>query len=80
MMCNMHTDILFNRSRGGIFMGKKAVVLSGGGAKGGYQIGVWKVLRQMKMAISSLDMRTSRTGTMPMIAVPQRGSLPIAKK
>lgn len=28
-------------------MGKKAVVLSGGGAKGGYQIGVWKVLRQM---------------------------------
>ena len=43
----MHTDILFNRSRGGIFMGKKAVVLSGGGAKGGYQIGVWKVLRQM---------------------------------
>ena len=25
-------------------MGKKAVVLSGGGAKGGYQIGVWKVL------------------------------------
>ena len=47
MMCNMHTDILFNRSRGGIFMGKKAVVLSGGGAKGGYQIGVWKVLRQM---------------------------------
>lgn len=41
---------------------------------------IWKVLRQMKMAISSLDMRTSRTGTMPMIAVPQRGSLPIAKK
>ena len=28
-------------------MGKRAVVLSGGGAKGGYQIGVWKVLRQM---------------------------------
>ena len=28
-------------------MGKKAVVLSGGGAKGGYQIGVWKVFRQM---------------------------------
>lgn len=47
MIRNMHTDILFNRSRGGIFMGKKAVVLSGGGAKGGYQIGVWKVLRQM---------------------------------
>ena len=43
----MHTDISLNRSRGGIFMGKKAVVLSGGGAKGGYQIGVWKVLRQM---------------------------------
>lgn len=28
-------------------MGKRAVVLSGSGAKGGYQIGVWKVLRQM---------------------------------
>lgn len=33
--------------KGGIYVGKKAVVLSGGGAKGGYQIGVWKVLRQM---------------------------------
>lgn len=26
---------------------KKAVVLSGGGAKGGYQIGVWKALREI---------------------------------
>ena len=28
-------------------MGKKAVVLSGGGAKGGYQIGAWTALRKM---------------------------------
>lgn len=28
-------------------MGKKAVVLSGGGAKGGYQIGAWKALRDI---------------------------------
>ena len=28
-------------------MGKKAVVLSGGGAKGGYQIGAWKALRRL---------------------------------
>ena len=28
-------------------MGKKAVVLSGGGAKGGYQIGAWTALRKI---------------------------------
>ena len=26
---------------------KTAIVLSGGGAKGSYQLGVWKALRQM---------------------------------
>ena len=28
-------------------MGKKAVVLSGGGSKGAYQVGVWKALRKL---------------------------------
>lgn len=30
-----------------IAMGKKAVVLSGGGARGAYQVGVWKALRKL---------------------------------
>ena len=29
-------------------MGKKGVVLCGGGAKGAYQIGVWKALKKLK--------------------------------
>ena len=28
---------------------KRAIVLSGGGSKGAYQIGVWKALRKMKI-------------------------------
>ncbi|MBP3941474.1 MAG: patatin-like phospholipase family protein, partial [Christensenellaceae bacterium] len=28
-------------------MGKKAVVLSGGGARGAYQAGAWKALREL---------------------------------
>ena len=28
-------------------MGKKGVVLCGGGAKGAYQIGVWKALKKL---------------------------------
>ena len=28
---------------------KRAIVLSGGGSKGAYQIGVWKALRKMKL-------------------------------
>lgn len=31
---------------------KRAIVLSGGGAKGGYQIGVWKALRKLKIDYS----------------------------
>lgn len=31
---------------GGIKMKKKALVFSGGGGKGGYQIGAWKALRE----------------------------------
>ena len=31
---------------------KRAVVLSGGGAKGAYQIGVWKALRKLKINYS----------------------------
>ncbi len=30
--------------------GKRAVVLSGGGAKGGYQIGAWQALRELKFS------------------------------
>ena len=28
---------------------KTAIVLSGGGAKGSYQLGVWKALRKLKI-------------------------------
>ena len=28
---------------------KRAIVLSGGGSKGSYQIGVWKALRKLKI-------------------------------
>ena len=31
--------------------GKRALVLSGGGAKGSYQIGVWKALRKLNIKI-----------------------------
>ena len=31
---------------------KRAIVLSGGGAKGAYQIGVWKALRKLKIDYS----------------------------
>ena len=31
---------------------KRAIVLSGGGAKGAYQIGVWKALRKLKLNYS----------------------------
>jgi len=30
-----------------IFMGKRAIVLAGGGSRGAYQIGVWKALREL---------------------------------
>lgn len=30
-------------------MGKKAVVLGGGGSRGSYQVGVWKALRELEL-------------------------------
>lgn len=42
-------DIMFNKCRGGetVMAVKRAVVFSGGGAKGGYQIGAWKALIEL---------------------------------
>jgi len=44
-------DIILVFRKDGIIL-KRAVVLSGGGAKGAYQIGVWKALRKLKIDFS----------------------------
>lgn len=35
-------------------MGKKAVVLGGGGSRGSYQVGVWKALLELGLIMKSL--------------------------